>query len=143
MGTFTTSEPVVGTNGDVITNADLREVVAQHVRSGAIATDVLAPLRSQYGIAELDDSNFICGFQEKPMLPYWLNAGIYVFDPTIRDLLPERGDHEDTTFPRLAAQHKLLGFPTHAYWRAVDTVKDITDLQRELEGHDLDALVMT
>jgi NDP-sugar pyrophosphorylase family protein len=137
MNSFETDEPIVGTNGDNITNVNLSDLIDAHQRAGAIATDMLTPLQSPYGIVELDADNRITAFREKPQLPYWLNAGIYVFDPAIRDLLPERGDHEDTTFPALVAQGRLLGYPTHAFWRTADTVKDLTELERELAGVDL------
>ena len=132
------SEPIIGTNGDIITNLDLAAVLRRHRAAGVLATDVLVPLQSPYGIADLDERGYIAGFREKPMLPYWLNGGIYIFEPQIRGLLPERGDHEDTTFPRLAAQGQLLGHRTRAYWRPADTAKDVAELNRDLTGRDLD-----
>ncbi len=136
-----TQEPVVGTNGDIVTNLDLGAVVRRHAEAGAMATDVLVPLQSPYGIVDLDEQEWITGFREKPALPYWLNAGIYVFDPAIGDLLPERGDHEDTTFPRLANERRLLGYRSRAFWRPADTVKDVTELNQALAGRDLDAFL--
>jgi NDP-sugar pyrophosphorylase family protein len=138
MSGFSTDEPIVGTNGDIITNLNLTRALEEHRRSGAMATDVLAPLQSPYGIVDIDDQHYITAFREKPELPYWLNAGIYIFDPAIRDLLPERGDHEDTTFPELVAQGRLLGYPTRSYWRPADTIKDVNELQRDLTGRELD-----
>jgi len=141
LGTIETSDPVVGTNGDVITNLDLGELVGLHRENGVMATDVLVPMVSPYGIVEVDDDGFVQAFREKPELPYWLNAGIYVFDPAIRDLLPALGDHEDTTFPRLAAEHRLLGYRSRAFWRAADTIKDIGELERALSGRNLDTFL--
>ncbi len=143
MSTFETDEPIVGTNGDNITNLNLRELIDTHRRAGALVTDVLTPLQSPYGIVELDGDNRIAAFREKPELPYWLNAGIYVFDPSICDLLPERGDHEDTTFPALVARRQLFGYPTHAFWRTADTVKDLTELERQLAGVELESFFAT
>jgi len=141
LGTIKTGDPVVGTNGDVITNLDLSDLIGRHRESGAIATDVLVPMLSPYGIVEVDGDGFVQAFREKPELPYWLNAGIYVFDPAIRELLPALGDHEDTTFPRLAAERRLLGYRSRAFWRAADTIKDIGELERELGGRNLDAFL--
>ena len=138
METFTSNEPIVGMNGDNITNLDLGDLLQRHVRARAMATDVLTPLQSPYGIVDLGEDHFITGYRERPELPYWLNAGIYVFDPAIRDLLPEKGDHEDTTFPELASKRRLLGYPTRAFWRTADTAKDVGELERALDGRDLD-----
>jgi NDP-sugar pyrophosphorylase family protein len=139
MNSFSSDEPIVGMNGDNITNLDLRDLVAKHVAAGAIATDVLTPLQSPYGIVDLGEDNRITGYRERPELPYWLNAGIYVFDARIRELLPEAGDHEESTFPRLASEGRLLGYPTRAFWRTADTAKDVTELEHALAGRDLEA----
>ncbi|MGH3933434.1 MAG: hypothetical protein ACRDS1_00380, partial [Pseudonocardiaceae bacterium] len=67
-----------------------------------------------------------------PPSPYPINGGIYVFSGEILDLLPDTGDHERSTFPLLAKQHRLAGFPIEGYWRAIDTAKDIQEAAREL-----------
>ncbi|CAM5729782.1 hypothetical protein SHIRM173S_01336 [Streptomyces hirsutus] len=53
-----------------------------------------------------------------------------------RPPLPRRGDHERTTFPRLAREHRLAGFPIPqgSYWRAIDTAKDLTEAARVTGG---------
>lgn len=125
-------ETVVALNGDILTNQALAELLNYHHRKQAVATVMLSPLRSPYGIARVARDGRIESFQEKPNLPYWVNAGIYVFSREFFSLLPEKGDHEDTTFPRLAAEGKLYGFRSRAYWRPVDSVKDLGLAEREL-----------
>jgi NDP-sugar pyrophosphorylase family protein len=125
-------EFVIATNGDVLTAEPLAPFIEAHQRRGARASVLLAPLVSPYGVAELDDQTRIRGFQEKPVLPYWINAGVYLLDRSCADLLPDLGDHEDSTFPDLARQGLLGGYKATTYWRAVDTVKDMTEATREL-----------
>jgi NDP-sugar pyrophosphorylase family protein len=138
LGMIETADPVVGTNGDIITNLNLTNVIERHRSAGVVATDVLVPMSSPYGVVDIDDDDRVVGFREKPELPYWLNAGIYVFDPSIRERLPERGDHEDTTFPALAAERRLLGFRSRAFWRAADTAKDVGELNKALAEQAMD-----
>lgn len=133
--------PFVGTNGDIVTNVDLRALIHRHEQAHVLATVLLAPLQSPYGIADLDNQGLVLGFKEKPLLPYWLNAGIYMFDPAIHDQLPERGSYEEITFPKLAGAKQLLGFRTQAYWRAADTMKDVTELNKEMSGRSLDEFI--
>jgi len=123
----------LATNGDVVTNLRLQPLLDAHRSSGALATVVLAPFVSPYGIVEVDDQDRIIAFVEKPELPYWFNAGIYVLSKEIYPYLPDQGDHEDTTFPQLARERLLGAFKSRAYWRAVDTVKDLSEVSRELE----------
>jgi NDP-sugar pyrophosphorylase family protein len=93
---------------------------------------MLARLRSPYGIARLDRGGRITAFDEKPLLPHWLNAGLYVVTPEFLRRLPDRGDHETTTFPELAAERRLFGYRSRAYWRSVDTFKDLTEAAAEV-----------
>lgn len=126
------NDPIVATNGDIITNFNLQPLLEAHSNSSDLATIVLTPFVSPYGIVEVKDSR-VTGFREKPELPYWINGGIYVLSREVYTCLPDQGDHEDTTFPQLASQGKLGAFKTQAFWRAVDTVKDLSEVNQELE----------
>src|SRR4030042_1201737 len=90
--------PVRGTNGDNLTAQPLAPLLRAHRRSGAVATVMLAALRSPYGIVRLRGTR-VLGFDEKPLLPYWVNAGGYVLDRECFAMLPEGGDHGTTAVP--------------------------------------------
>ncbi|MGQ0571152.1 MAG: nucleotidyltransferase family protein [Armatimonadota bacterium] len=126
-------EYVLATNGDVITNLRLAPVIAHHHEHGSLATLVLAPYVSTYGLVEINPDDRVVAFHEKPTLPYWINAGIYVLSREVIPLFPEAGDHETTTFPRLVEQRRLGAYKSRDYWRAVDTVKDLNEVSHELE----------
>lgn len=123
----------LATNGDVLTNVRIKPLVQAHRASGCAATVVLAPFISPYGIVEVSDDDHIVAFQEKPELPYWMNAGIYVLNRDVETLLPDLGDLEDSTFPQLAKERRLAAFKSRAYWRSLDTVKDLSEVTKELE----------
>ncbi|GHJ41386.1 nucleotidyltransferase family protein [Streptomyces sp. TS71-3] len=120
-------------NGDVISSCSLADLAAYHGGHDGHVTVALSPYRSRWGIADLDEADRIRSFVQSPELPYWINAGIYVFDPSVVGLLPDRGDHEDSTFPRLARDGRLVGYRLSGYWRGIDTVKDVMEASRELE----------
>lgn len=122
-----------GLNGDVITRFSLKDLAAKHETLNTTATVALAPFVTSWGIAKLE-GDFIVGFDQSPKLPYWVNAGIYAMNPEIVGLLPDQGDHEDSTFPRLASERKLGAFMIDGYWRGIDTVKDVTEATRELSS---------
>ncbi len=119
-------------NGDVLCRFPLSEFVDQHSAANALATIALAPYRTSWGIADLDEQDRIIGFLQSPKLPYWINGGVYVFEPDVAELLPERGDHEDTTFPALARDRRLMGYKITGYWRGVDTVKGVKEAGEEV-----------
>lgn len=129
--------PWYATNGDIWTRFSLREMADFHVERDATATLALARPRIPWGAVETDAFGHITDFIEAPPSPYLINAGVYVFSAAFAGLLPERGDHERTTFPRLARERRLAGFPLPqgAYWRAIDTAKDLTEAAKELAAH--------
>jgi NDP-sugar pyrophosphorylase family protein len=125
-------ELVIACNGDILTNQELAEVIGSHSAREATATVMLTPLKSPYGVVDVGEDGLVTSFREKPVLPYWINAGIYVFSRGIVSLLPDKGDHENETFPQLAAAGKLTGYKSEAYWRPVDSIKDLSEAEKEL-----------
>jgi NDP-sugar pyrophosphorylase family protein len=122
---------LIATNGDNINTQSLAPMLRQHRRTGAIATLLLTQLRSPYGIVQQRGKQ-ITGFREKPLLPHWLSAGVYTLEKEFFSMLPDRGDHEDQLLPRLAAEGRLSAFRSKAYWKAIDTVKDLTEASEQL-----------
>jgi NDP-sugar pyrophosphorylase family protein len=119
-------------NGDVLCRFPLTELIDRHVDAGAMATIALAQYRTTWGIATLDEQDRIAGFVQSPSLPYWINGGVYAFEAGAVGLLPEKGDHEDSTFPQLAVDKLLAGYKITSYWRGVDTVKDVKEAGAEV-----------
>ena len=128
----TTDDLVIGVNGDIITDQPLDPLIRFHRRKNAVATIMLTPLVSPFGIVHLARNSAISAFQEKPALPHWVNAGVYVLSRDFFARLPDNGDHEVTLFPQLAHEGRLFGYRSHAYWRPIDTVKDIQEAEVEL-----------
>lgn len=124
---------VIGTNGDNLNTQPLGPMIAAHKEKNASITVMLTPLVSPYGIASVDEDNWILEFAEKPRLPHWLNAGVYVISKESFPLFPTLGDHENSTFPQLAIEKKLLAFKSTSFWKAIDTVKDLTEASREFK----------
>lgn len=125
------SENIVVANGDIITQFNIEEMINFHEDSNALVTDLIVPYISRYGIVKLDDENHILGFEEKPRLPYWINAGIYIFSAEIVPMLPEIGDHEEETFPKIPKE-RFRAFKDESFWRAVDVIKDKTEAEEFL-----------
>jgi NDP-sugar pyrophosphorylase family protein len=125
-------EVLIGTNGDVLCNQPLAPILRAHRASGAVATVMLTRFVSPYGIVRVARDGRILRFEEKPRLPHWINAGLYVLSRPFFDLLPDVGDHEDTAFPLLAERGRLRAYRARGYWRSIDTAKDLTEAARDL-----------
>ena len=122
-------------NGDELTDVDLRALLEAHEEHAGAATIVVAPLMSQFGVVELEQDDRISGFREAPRLPHWVNAGVYVLDEEALARLPERGDHEQSTFPELAAEGKLFAFRHEGLWITVNTPKDLRKAEDFMNEH--------
>ena len=61
--------------GDSLANVDLSALESLHMKTGAMATVTVYPLRSSFGIVEFDEAARVTGIVEKPLLPYWINIG--------------------------------------------------------------------
>jgi NDP-sugar pyrophosphorylase family protein len=55
----------------------------------------------------------------------WVSCGVYALGEEALAALPERGDHETTTFPELASERKLAAFRYEGLWLTVNTEKDL------------------
>jgi len=121
-------------NGDIITNIPLDKLVNDLIKSDALASIALVPLRSPYGIVEVDSEGNVKSFKEKPLIEkYLINAGVYAMKPQILQYLPRKGDLERSVFPQLAKEGLLRGVIfKDVYWRAIDTVKDVEEVSKEL-----------
>jgi NDP-sugar pyrophosphorylase family protein len=122
-------------NGDELLDVDFRALLAEHERSGAAATIVVAQVRSPFGVVELEADGRVTGFREAPLLDDWVNSGVYVLGEPALELLPERGDHEQSTFPELAGEGKLRGYRHNGAWLTVNTPKDLRVAADFMEEH--------
>lgn len=111
-------------NGDIITDLDVREVVAAHEAWGSEATIHLVSVEdpTSFGVADIDPDGSISRFVEKPARheapSNLINAGTYVLEPSVLELIPVGGkvSVERVVFPALAARGSLRGFATDDYW---------------------------
>jgi NDP-sugar pyrophosphorylase family protein len=129
------SGPIFALNGDELLDVDLGTLLARHRDRCPAATITLTPLQSPFGVVELTDDDVVSGFREAPQLPHWVNVGLYVLDDEALSRLPERGDHETTTFPELARERKLHGFRHEGTWLTVNTPKQLRLAEEFVTAH--------
>jgi len=111
-------------NGDVLTDLDVGALVSAHRAFAAEATLHLIGVDdpSAFGVVDVDASGKVRAFVEKPAAgtapSNLINAGTYVFEPSVLDLIPAgtATSIERDTFQRLAAAGRLFGYATADYW---------------------------
>lgn len=126
---------VLALNGDELLDVDFAKLIDEHVRSGAAATIVVTQVRSPFGVVDLQADDSIAGFREAPLLDDWVNSGVYALSEEALSRLPERGDHEQSTFPELAQEGKLRGHRHDGVWLTVNTPKDLRRAEEFMAAH--------
>jgi NDP-sugar pyrophosphorylase family protein len=135
--------------GDNLTTCDLSLLLERHRAGAGIATIALFQRDdvSQSGVAQLDSSDRIVGFVEKPKsdeaIGHWVNAGLLVLEPAIFRRIPMRGfsDFGKDVFPSaLAAGGVLSGYRiTERLW----WIDSLADYERTLADPMLHGLLTT
>jgi len=121
-----------GMNGDELTDVRFQDLLRFHCEHGGTATIAVSPLRSPFGVVDIRGSD-VLAFREKPIIDsVRVSIGVYVFERDILDYLPKRGEIEKTAFPRLAQDGKLKAFEHDGFWMTVNTMKDLTEVEREI-----------
>ena len=124
-------EPTVVFNGDILTDLDLKTVIREHRERKAVATIVLTPVEnpSAYGLVETEEDGRIRRFLEKPkadeITVKTINAGSYVLEPGVLDLVPEGENYsfEYGLFPKLLMMKEpfFAHIPQRTYWLDIGT----------------------
>jgi mannose-1-phosphate guanylyltransferase len=109
-----------------------------HKFIGTIAL-VDADERKDFGTVRLSAENDVIVFEEKPPnsdTPGFINAGIYLFEPGILDLIPlsTKISLERHIFPALLAEnYRIAGFPETGFFVDIGTPAGFSKFQRFIE----------
>lgn len=140
IGSDVLTETFLSLNGDVITDLNLREMIRFHKKHGGLLTVATAtkPISVDLGVLELDGSDTVTGFREKPTLTYAVSMGIYCMEPAILDLIPDK-----VAFGFDDLMHTMLdkNLPVHAYrhngmWMDIGRPEDYIQAQEIFEKNE-------
>ena len=131
MDAFFRDDTFIVIGCDILTDANIDELLSFHRKRKALATIALSHMDDveQYGVVITDDEGRIVDFQEKPKRgterSHDVNAGIYCFEPEILDRIPagvfiDFGKNVFPTLQRENAAFYALPMPG-AYWCDIGT----------------------
>ena len=77
-------------NGDILTDLDFRAFHDFHVAKQNIFTisSFQREVRSEYGVLQIDESDRLAGFQEKPVIRYDVSMGVYMVSRDVLSYIP-------------------------------------------------------
>ncbi|MBC8506124.1 MAG: nucleotidyltransferase family protein [Chloroflexi bacterium] len=137
------SEPILVINGDVLTQINFRAMLSFHQKNHA---DMSVAVRKYdfevpYGVVESDGVR-VTNLQEKPHMKFFVNAGIYLLEPTVFQFIPngERFNMTDLIQWLIDADRSVVSFPIREYWidigQHADYVKAQEDMANGFVNHD-------
>jgi len=93
-------------NGDVLTTLDYGELFRYHQAGDAELTiaSYRANTKVDFGVLEYDGQHRVVGYREKPIIPYDVSMGVYVFRRSIFDMF---SPGESVDLPTLV--HLMIG----------------------------------
>ena len=113
------TETTLVINGDILTQVDFRAMLAYHREHKADMTVAVRQydMKVPYGVVECEGS-VVRGLSEKPVLGFFVNAGIYLLEPSVYRLIPngQRFDMTELIQHLLQKKRLVVSFPIREYW---------------------------
>lgn len=120
-------DPILVMNSDLLTKIDFSQLLTFHHEQAARATmcvrefDYTVP----YGTCKLEN-NFIVDVVEKPTYKFFINAGVYVLEPSLLNIIPKNAYFDmPALFSTLTEQKQpAAAFPIREYWLDIGQLSD-------------------
>ncbi|MFA6815555.1 MAG: glucose-1-phosphate cytidylyltransferase [Lentisphaeria bacterium] len=125
------NEPFMLTYGDGVSNENITDLIKYHVAHKKIVTITAVQPSGKFGSLELNSSDAICSFQEKPKGDgAWINAGYMVLQPEIFQYLSDDENciFERTPLENIAKKGQLQAYKHTGFWKPMDTLRDKGEL---------------
>lgn len=125
------------TYGDGVGDVDITELKNFHISHGKSATMTATYPPGRFGAIEINESNQILNFKEKPKGDgIMINGGFFVLSPEVFKYI-----EDDTTvwekdpLEKLANSRELMAYKHHGFWQPMDTLRDKKNLQNLWENN--------
>jgi dTDP-glucose pyrophosphorylase/CBS domain-containing protein len=131
------NEPVLVINGDIVTQVDFRAMHDFHREHRADMTVAVKQydFHMPYGIITIDGVK-VTGVSEKPVVRQFINAGIYLLNPKVCQVIPKGKSYDmpDLVKRLVADRRRVVGFPIRESWLDIGQLADYEQARAEAEG---------
>lgn len=120
------------TYGDGVGDIDIKKLLEFHKSHEKFATLTAIQLLGRFGALNIDNSNTVLSFQEKPKSDNaWINGGFFVLEPEIFDYI--EGDQimwEREPLEKLSKESQVAAYKHTGFWKPMDTLRDKNELEQ-------------
>lgn len=128
--------PLIIMNGDILTDSNFVHLIDFHQQNQSVATMCVREYHQQvpYGVVQTEGTK-LQSIVEKPSQAYFVNAGIYVVDPSVLEFVPKDQyfDMPDLFTSIEGAGKESTVFPIREYWLDIG---NLNDLERGRDEYD-------
>lgn len=135
---FIGDESFLLTYGDGLSDVNLHELVKFHHTNGTIATVTGIKKKSQFGTLTVNEG-LAESFEEKTQTDGIINGGYFVLNPEVFSYLKDDTHciFEEEPLKKLALDRQLSVYLHNGFWTAIDTYKNVLDINQMWEQGDI------
>lgn len=131
--------PCIVVNGDLLTKVNFQQMLEFHRETGFHLTIGVKEhhLEIPFGVV-VTQGERVVEFREKPAEIRLINAGVYVVEPDLLDMVPHGAYYDMTDLIEETIgqpQWRVGAFPIHEYWIDIGTFADYRRAQGEFPAH--------
>jgi len=119
--------------GDTLSNIDLQLMIDFHKKRPEKATISVWPLRSQFGLMEVNNADRVISYKEKPLLDKWINIGYFYFDYSLIPLMSDFSRFEDF-LQALVTRGELNAYKHLGVHITVNTLKELEEAEENIDN---------
>lgn len=128
--------PFIVINADILTNVNFPDLIAYHKKSAGVATMCVRAHEVQipYGVVTSDANSKLVSIEEKPVISFNVNAGIYVLDPVAIKHIPNNKYFDMPTLFDTLAENNLSSsvYQISDYWLDIGRREDLQKANNDL-----------
>lgn len=128
-------KPILVMNGDILTKVNFKAMMEFHQEHNADLTMAVRQhlINVPYGVIECDEEK-ISQIKEKPQIKLFVNAGIYLLEPSVFDFIPSGDFFNMTDLIQwlLDAGKNVVSFPVGEYWLDIGQYNDYNQAKSDV-----------
>lgn len=129
------AEPIIVSNGDVLTSINFEELLSFHANKNSPATMCVREYEHiiPYGVVETDNNDTIRSLSEKPKIKFNINTGVYILSPKSIKIIPKEEFYDlPTLFTSLIESNiSPYYYQLSDYWIDIGKVEEFERAQRD------------
>jgi NDP-sugar pyrophosphorylase family protein len=122
-------------NGDLLTDIDYGDLYRHHIERKAKATVATYTKKTklQLGVLDHDDNGLIVGFREKPVLENKVSMGVYVFNRSIIEYIPDDTyfGFDSLMYAIIEKKDRAYTYPFDGRWYDIGMHEDLVTASEE------------